>query len=74
VRIRRDRDERHGNQDALGHGRSAAAIARQSGWTHRFSAKLTCVVIGIVGGAGDVDCTYGEHSFRISPTLVRIKN
>ena len=41
---------------------------------HRFTARLTCVVIGIVGGHCEVDCIYGKHSFRISPTVTQIKN
>jgi hypothetical protein len=50
-------------------------VAHQGGWTHRFSAKLTCTAIGMVGGGGEVDCTFGaRHSFRINPTLVRITN
>ncbi len=54
---------------------AAGPVAHQGGWTRRFSAKLTCTAIGMVGGGGEVDCTFGaRHSFRINPTLVQIKN
>ena len=53
----------------------AGAIACQNGWMHRFSAKLTCNVIGMINGGGEVDCGTGpNHSFRMSPSLVRVKN
>lgn len=41
---------------------------------HRFSAKVFCTDLGMTNGGGEVDCSYGKHSFRLSPTLVRIKN
>jgi len=31
----------------------AGAIARQNGWMHRFSARLTCNVIGMINGGGE---------------------
>jgi hypothetical protein len=42
---------------------------------HRFSAKLTCSVIAMAGGSGELHCEFGaRHSFRFSPTLVQITN
>jgi hypothetical protein len=30
--------------------------------------------MGMTNGGGEVDCNHGKHSFRLSPTLLQIKN